>query len=224
MIRRELFRPVPPRVLLTCVALVTTLLGACANSEPEAPAGAETPAPKASAATPQAGSGFAPVTSREAGSELSENTISAPGAVFTLPAGWRSEPPSSSMRLAQAAIPGDAGEAQMTVFHFGPGGGGGVEANLQRWIAQMEGAESAQAQREQITVGDFKITWVHVDGTLKAGTMGVGNANAQPNFTLLGAVVEGDQGPWFFKTLGPTGTLTGQKDNFLAMLQSVKRR
>ena len=56
---------------------------------------------------------------------------------YELPEGWVQTQPSSPMRLDQATIPGDAGEGELAVFFFGPGGGGGTEANLQRWVNQM---------------------------------------------------------------------------------------
>jgi len=132
-------------------------------------------------------------------------TINAPGATFTLPESWRTETPSSSMRLAQAVIPGDAGEGQLTVFYFGPGGGGGVDANIDRWIGQMEIAPGSQPTRETFDVGNFRVTWVDVEGTIKPSTMGVGPTEPQP----------GSRMP------GPTDTLDAERDAFLFMLRSA---
>jgi hypothetical protein len=39
---------------------------------------------------------------------------------------------------------------------------------------------------------------------------------------LIGAVVEGPGGPWYFKLTGPDATVTAQKEAFLAMLRAVK--
>jgi hypothetical protein len=54
--------------------------------------------------------------------------------------------------------------------------------------------------------------------------MSGGPAEAQPNSRLLGAVVEGPGGPWFFKATGPSATLGAQRDAFLAMLESLRAR
>lgn len=137
---------------------------------------------------------------------------------FELPAGWQETQPSSQMRLKQATIPGPGGDAELAVFFFGPGSGGGVEDNVQRWIGQME--PTAEPQRDSFESGDYRVTWVEVDGTLKAGTMG-GPAEAQPGSTLLGAVVEGPGGPWFFKATGPEATLEAERDAFLGMLRDL---
>lgn len=112
----------------------------------------------------------------------------------------------------------------MAVFHFGAGQGGGVEANLQRWISQVVPNAGESAQRQTFDSGGLRITWVDVRGTLQPGQMGMGPSTAQPNSRLLGAVVEGDGGPWFFKTTGPDATLAPQRDAFEAMLHGARPR
>ncbi len=205
--------------------LAVTALAACSTEDPSVPAAsqaagspaAETQPANSTPAAQDPASDFAPLTSRDRSGGGAN--ISAPGADFTLPAGWISEPPSSSMRLAQAKIPGDAGEGQLTVFYFGPGGGGGVEPNLQRWIGQVE--LDAEPQRESFTHGAFTITWVDAVGTLKPSTMGTGPTTPQPGSRLLAAVVEGSQGPWFFKASGPAATLEAERAAFIDMLKSA---
>ena len=84
--------------------------------------------------------------------------IAASGLTYTAPVGWTVVPTSSSMRVAQFALPraaGDTGAAEMIVYYFG-GTGGSVEANIDRWIGQMEQPDgrpsSAAAKRESRTV------------------------------------------------------------------------
>jgi hypothetical protein len=142
------------------------------------------------------------------------------GLVYQLPASWRRVPPDSPMRLDQAKIPGSAGEADLVVFFFGTQGGGGVEDNLQRWSAQVEGGEPT---RERFSVNhDLTISIVDVAGTLKPSTMGTGPASPQPASRLLGAVVEGRGGPWFFKITGPQQTVAEQRSAFLSMLRQAR--
>lgn len=228
---------------------LTLTLAACGGAQdtgapPAQPAAEQTapPAAVAPAADPAAapadphggGDAFGPVTSRgpgvpspvpapplPVGAGAADGKILAPGASFDMPAGWKSEEPNSSMRLAQASVPGSSGPGLLAVFYFGAGGGGGVEANLERWIDQMILAPGSQPERDTFSAGDFRVTWVHAVGTLKGGTMG-GPAEEQPNSALLGAVVEGAQGPWFFKLTGPDKTLAEQKDAFLGLLKSAR--
>ena len=44
----------------------------------------------------------------------------------------------------------------------------------------------------------------------------------QPGSRLLGAVVEGEGGPWFFKATGPDATLAPQRLPFRGMLQRAR--
>jgi hypothetical protein len=154
----------------------------------------------------------------------SGTTVDLPQLSFVLPVGWQHVPPSSSMRVAQAVIPGPDGGAEMAVFHFGAGQGGDVDANLQRWVGQVEPDAGTAPQRETFESNGLRVTWVEVRGTLKAGQMGMGPASAQPGSRLFGAVIEGDGGPWFFKASGPDTALGPQRDAFVAMLRSARPR
>ena len=141
---------------------------------------------------------------------------------FDLPKGWTSVPPKSSMRFAQATIPGPAGAGELAAFYFGPGQGGTPDANIERWIDQVEqGAGTPKPERGNLEANGLKITWVDVHGTLKPSTMGMGPSAPIPDARLLGAVVEGPGGPWFFKATGPDKTLGPQKDAFFGMLKSA---
>jgi hypothetical protein len=126
------------------------------------------------------------------------------------------------MRAAQAVIDGPGGPAELAVFHFGAGQGGDIEANIQRWIAQIVPQPGTSPQRESFDGDGVRITWVDAEGTLQAGQMGMGPTTPQPNSRLLGAVVEGDGGPWFFKATGPDLTLAAQRLAFRGMLQRAR--
>jgi hypothetical protein len=151
-------------------------------------------------------------------------TVETQGLDFELPAAWQMQKPSSGMRIAQATIPGAAGSGELAVFHFGAGQGGSVDANIDRWIQQMEVPSDQSPQRDAFQVGNLAVTWVDVAGTLKASSMGMGPASAQPNSRMLGAVVEGPGGPWFFKATGPDEALRSERPAFLAMLRSARAK
>lgn len=146
-----------------------------------------------------------------------------PGPVgFELPEGWQEKSPTGAMRSAEATIPGEDGDAEMVVFYFGPGQGGGVEPNLQRWVGQMQVAEGTEPERDSFQVGELTVTHITVHGTLLPSGMGTGPSEPQPDSTLMGAVVEGPSGPWFFKVTGPQATLEGEREAFLEMLHTVQ--
>ncbi len=156
-----------------------------------------------------------------AGELLGGRKVEAAGLHFEVPISWNPTAPRSKIRAAQITIPGDAGDAELAVFHFGEGQGGPVEDNLIRWIGQIEMPAGEEAKREFFENGPFAVTALSARGTLKAGQMGMGPSEPQGNSMLLAAVVEGPGGPWFFKATGPEKTLAAQRDAFLAALKSA---
>jgi len=145
------------------------------------------------------------------------------GLVVDLPPGWTSVPPASAMRAAQASIAGPGGPAELAVFHFGAGQGGDVEANIQRWLSQIVPQPGTTPQRQNFEANGLRISFVDAEGTLQPGQMGMGPQTPQPGSRLLGAVIEGDGGPWFFKATGPDLTLAPQRLAFLGMLQKARK-
>lgn len=213
------------QILLT--SLLVLSLSACGGDD-NAPAmeetAGETPEAGSSAAPPAADAPVGPISSRgQVGGPGGGIGASAGALQFELPAGWQSEQPSSQMRIAQASIPGPGGPGQLVVFYFGPDQGGTVEANIERWIGQMEVAPGTEPSRETFEANGHPVTVVDVKGTLLPSTMGSGPAEPQPNSRLLGAVVETPGGPWFFKATGPEATMAAERDAFLSMLRNVRR-
>ncbi|HEX4956427.1 MAG TPA: hypothetical protein VF017_23825 [Thermoanaerobaculia bacterium] len=211
---------------LVSVAILSILVACGGKGREQAIHQAPAAAPSAGPApTPATGAGepFAPLSSR--GTPVTASAPSGPsaaGLTYTLPAHWQPTPPASSMRIGQAAIPGPAGPGELAVFFFGPGGGGGLEANLERWVGQVE--NPGTPVRETFEVNGLRVTWIDVAGTIKPSQMGQGPTTAQPGSRLYGAVVEGPGGPWFFKATGPDATLAGERESFLALIRSVRRQ
>jgi hypothetical protein len=158
---------------------------------------------------------------RSANSSTGEPVV-LPGATIDGPSSWSFRQPSSSMRLAEAEVPGPAGPALLTVFFFGPGGGGGVEANLQRWQGQIEADPGVEPTRDRFEIDGFTVSTIGVSGTLQPSRMGGGPSESVSGSRLLGAVIEGPGGPWFFKLTGPEDTVIGAAPAFDAMLRSIR--
>lgn len=155
-------------------------------------------------------------------------TIAA-GLGYAVPAGWKSIPTTSSMRTAQFALPhaaGDTQDAELVVYYFG-GSGGTVEANIERWLGQMQQPDgkpsSAVAQRQKRTVNGLAVTLVDVAGTYIAEmTPGAKERHNSPNFRLRAAVIETANGPYFIKLTGPATTIAAHDKAFEQFLSSVK--
>jgi hypothetical protein len=157
------------------------------------------------------------------------SAASAATLTFAAPSGWKAVATSSSMRVAQFALPraaGDAAEAELVVYYFG-GSGGTVEANIERWLGQMQQPDgtpsSAVAKRHTRTINGLKVTLVDVGGTYVAETMpGSPQRHNSPNFRLRAAVIETPRGPYFIKLTGPSRTIAAAEKAFEQFLGSLK--
>ena len=143
------------------------------------------------------------------------------GLTFTRPADWKWVAVNSPMRKAQLQVPGaDAAKAaDITFFHFGPGGAGGVDANAQRWLKQFSGKAGAEKIEPQEIAGT-KVTLVSTEGTFSSGMPG-GEAKPMENHGLLGAIIENPEGLVFVKMTGPLETVKGSREKFLEFLKTA---
>ncbi len=120
------------------------LLGAIA----EAPEGSvffkfTGPAATVSAAEDKFNSLISSLTRQEPGNQSSGANAVA-GISWSIPSGWSEHPP-RQMRVATYVVPATSGDAEggeCAVFYFGNDQGGTVDANIERWVAQFEEANS----------------------------------------------------------------------------------
>jgi len=145
--------------------------------------------------------------------------FSVAGYTFSSPAGWKASPPSSSMRKAQFAAPGNSGQAaEVVFFYFGTGGAGGVKANIDRWMGQFKNAENKKVEGK--TVGGTKLTYARATGTFMSGRP-FGPKTPKEGYALLGAIIEGKQGAIFVKMTGPEAAVKANSDKMKAMVESA---
>jgi hypothetical protein len=155
----------------------------------------------------------------------------AAGVAWTVPAGWETEP-TRQMRIATYrihAIAGDPEDAECAVYFFGPGQGGTVEANLDRWAHQFTAPDSqslaSPAKMEKRVIAGLNVSTLTVSGTyLGAGGMMSQQEVKKPNFRMRAAIVEAPEGLVFFKLIGPLNTVAAAEDDFNSVLGSVHRQ
>ena len=152
---------------------------------------------------------------------------SAAGVRWTPPPSWKAEGP-RPMRAATYLITpatGDQGVAECVVNYFGPGQGGGIEANVERWKGQVIGADGkpAPAKVDKRTVRGIAITLIDASGTYTGmGGPMAGGAKQVPGYRLIGAIAEGPGGHVFFKLTGPAKTIAAEQKNFEQLLASIQ--
>ena len=148
---------------------------------------------------------------------------------FKTPDGWASETPSSSMRVSQYQLPaaeGDTEAASLVVYYFGPGQGGPVQANLDRWMGQIQqpngGSSKDKAKTDALTVNGMNVTLLDVSGIYAGGDMGGASGQAKPNFRMRAGVIETPRGGYFVKLVGPEKTVGKWDDAFIAFIKSAE--
>ena len=152
------------------------------------------------------------------------------GLTYTAPAAWHSRPPARSMRVAEFTVPkvqGDSENAELMIYYFGAAGGGGAEANIDRWIGQVQqpdGSPSkAKAKRAERTINGLKVTTVDVSGTYTAEmTPGAAEHYNKAAYRVCAAVVETPEGAYYLKMTGPAKTVAAAQPDYEKFLSSLK--
>jgi len=149
---------------------------------------------------------------------------------FKAPDGWTTEKSSSSMRVAQYKLPkveGDKEDASLVLYYFGASQGGSPQANIDRWIGQMQqpdGSDSkTRSKTDSLTVNGLKVTTVDVTGTYTAEMApGSGTFHNDENYRLRAAVIETPKGNYFVKLAGPAKTIARWDQSYNDYLKSFE--
>lgn len=154
---------------------------------------------------------------------LSQAPKSLGGVAVKVPEGWHEEAVGSPMRKAQWKI---GGEAELVVYHFGAGGAGSVEKNLERWFGQFAQADGRPtrdvAEVRDETIAGVKVTRVSVGGRYVAQVRpGANERHDIADARMLAAIVEAADGAYYFKMVGPDAVVRGAEPGFDAMLASL---
>lgn len=153
---------------------------------------------------------------------------------YQAPEGWTAERPTSDMRAAQYKLPkveGDSEDALLVLYYFGQGQGGTAQANIDRWINQMQQPDGSpskeRARTENITVNGLKVITVDVSGTYSGGmspTSGMSGEKSgdKSNYRLRAAIVETPKGSYFVKLTGPAKTVARWDQAYSDYLKSFE--
>ncbi|QDT96187.1 hypothetical protein [Gimesia aquarii] len=140
------------------------------------------------------------------------NDVKIKDITLKIPSNWKSAPPSNKLRLAQFTIPavkGDKEPAELVVSSFG-GTGGGMAANVNRWVGQFAANED---RKVKVTQGESKLgkyVFADLSGTYNKsiGPPFLRKTTPVPDSRMLGVIlaVEG-KAYYFLKLTGPNKTV-----------------
>jgi hypothetical protein len=201
---------------LPCL-LAVALLAACEKKTPEPTASAPLPPSPFLSAQPKPALTPAPAPAGSAQEPMQITWVDPPA--------FKRVPPSNAMRKAAFVVPraaGDSEDGEITVFYFGPGQGGSIDANVDRWVKQFEGVKPGDVRRADRDANGLRQHTVELDsGTFSSGMPG-GAQKPKAGFGLVGGIVETPSGPYFFKMTGPSKTVKQAKPDFYKLLDSIK--
>ncbi len=145
------------------------------------------------------------------------------GLVWTVPEGWQRRDPSSPMRQAEFTVPSTAA-AEVVVFCFGPGQGGTVDDNIERWARMVLDDQGKPVIPEIDTLGahGLIITTSYARGEYQSGMPGA-TPTPLANHALLAAAVEGGPaGAVYIRMTGPADVVAEHREAFMGMVSSLR--
>ncbi len=202
------------RAQLLAIAAATLLLSACGDDQVTSyrvpkEKDVEPPMP---AAAPDSGAGTeAPAP----GASMADSTVptaSGSDLAWQAPAQWTSKP-AGAMRKATYVVPGDGGDAELSVTAF-PGDVGGELMNVNRWRGQLTLPPLAAADL------DGSVSRVESNG-LRLTIVELASAGDPNGKAMMGAIVPVSGSTWFFKLTGPGASIRAAKPAFLEFLHTV---
>ena len=145
---------------------------------------------------------------------------------LSIPEGWKQKPAASQMRVAEFEVPpaGDDKEpGEYAVFFFGKGGAGGLQANIDRWVGQIE----PEGRKVKIVAGEStlgKYTLVDLTGAYNKaiGPPIAGNKKRLPGWRVINVFIETEAGPYFLKLDGSAKTIASVENEFRASFGGKK--
>jgi len=209
-----------PSLFLFAALLGAVAFGgaACRRDEIRTYAVAKEPAAPADSANntpPPAGAPAAPGAAMSANmADIPVDTATGPGLAWDTPASWNTGP-ERPMRKATLLIPGENGApgAELAVTAF-PGDVGGNLANVNRWRQQLSLPPIAETELGK-ALQHLHVGALHIDIVELVGP-------SVPSQRVIGAIVPYSGSTWFFKLTGPDTVVSQERDNFLALIRSLR--
>lgn len=218
-----------PRILATLSALAVASVAGCTEAPAPAPAPAATSTTvvASAAAIPAAVPAAIPAATPVAIPAAQSGQLVVQGFAGPLPAAWVATAPSSSMRVAQFALPAPIGvePGELAAFFFAPGQGGSHDANIERWASQFSSADGQPGtpKVETFKAGESAVTLVELRGSYARG-VGMGpSGDAKPDQRLTIAMIETANGRITLQMYGPAKTVEAQRAAFLTLVRGFRR-
>ena len=155
--------------------------------------------------------------------ELAEGKL-----LVQVPGNWEKVKPRSRIIVHEFKVPTakeDTEPGRMTIMSAG----GGLEANITRWVGQFktpEGKPLGEKNKriEEKQLGELTVHVVDLAGNFQDKPRGpFGPTVERPGYRMLAAIVPTkEDGTWFIKYYGPQKSVAEEEKNFAAMIDSFQ--
>jgi len=143
--------------------------------------------------------------------------VAVSGFRLRVPAGWRQAeltPAQQGFVDARFEIPSLGDDVRLSLSTIG----GGVAANIDRWVGQFSLPDGATPITETMEVDGIPVNWVDLSGEFR----GMQQA-PQPGWRMLGAAFDGEPRDFYIKLTGPAAAVGQIEDEFRGFVTSVRR-
>ncbi|MCS7017005.1 MAG: hypothetical protein NZM42_12910 [Gemmatales bacterium] len=145
------------------------------------------------------------------------------------PADWKDIPTTQQFRYKVFRVPGDKPEldAELVIFYFGEGGGGGVEENIKRWKNMFQPPEGKSIDEvtkiSEFKVGEVPVVYVDIQGTyLFRPFPAAPKAEPRKDHRMISVIFRSPKGPYFIRLVGPEVTVSKHQKAFDEWLKNFK--
>jgi len=158
-----------------------------------------------------------------------DETVELDGMKSKVPAEWKQEQPSNSMRVYQMKLPkaeGDDSAPELVVFFF-KAGSGSIEANLKRQEAKFEAAEGKKldVKVEKTKVGKIDATYQDIKGTFLSKFPPFdpnAKTTRKADHRQIYVIFEGKTGQYYVTLLGSNKSVEKNKAAFDGFLKGFE--
>jgi len=152
-------------------------------------------------------------------------------AKLTVPAEFkRVQPKSNIIQHEFQARFGDGEKKQAARITMMPAGGD-VKANIRRWKGQFAGGDKEANQTEELTVGDWTVHIVDLNGSfaerMGGGPFAGGKVVQRENYAMTGAILvppgaSAQGAKYFVKMIGPAAVIKANRERLIAMIKGLQ--
>ncbi len=141
------------------------------------------------------------------------------GIRFKVPSSWEQvalSPAQQGFVTASFKIPRAGNDVKLTLSSVG----GGVDANLKRWIGQFQLPPGETPQQKSIRVDKIDAIWLDLRGTFDAGP--ALNSEAESGMRMIGVAIPRNPRDFYLKLTGPREQLLNAEEEFRNFVKSAQ--